>query len=98
MTAPARGVQQAVGARIRAQRQTLGWTTYQLADKAGVSQPTITQWETGSRNMTAWRLDHLAQVLGTTAAALLGSRARPETRCWCGHAHHCQPGHDGEAW
>lgn len=42
-------------------REELGVSTYQLADMLGVSQPRITEWESGKRNI---EINQLLGIIG----------------------------------
>ena len=43
-------------------RRKLGMTQAQLADRLGVSQPCVSQWETGRRTPSAPILDRIARL------------------------------------
>jgi len=72
----------AVGTRVRAQRELLGWTRRQLADRSGVSERFLAQLEAGQGNISLGRFADVAEALGTTPAALLSEApgARAGTR------------------
>lgn len=65
----------AQGQRIRESRRQLGLTQAGLAERLGVTQPAVAQWEKGdtSPNPAVQRL--LAEKLGTTRAFLFGEAA-----------------------
>ena len=67
----------ALGQRIARLRARKGLTQGQLADLMGVSQRTVSNWETGARDVGRLRIGLLARTLGTTPDALNGAR---ETR------------------
>ena len=53
--------------RITGARNTLGLTQAQLAQRLGVSRPTVTQWESGAREpRSVDALVRLADALGCT--------------------------------
>jgi transcriptional regulator with XRE-family HTH domain len=61
------------GTRLRAARETRGWTQGELAKRAKVSRPYIVQLENGTREDCSIRvLRQLAKTLGVTADKLLG--------------------------
>jgi transcriptional regulator with XRE-family HTH domain len=67
-----------VGARVRQCRQLRGWTQVELAERAGLTQSTISMIEKGARGHemsleTAWRL---AWSLGTSVDWLAGMPVR----------------------
>lgn len=61
----------AVGARVRAQRERLGLTRRQLAERSSVSERFLAQLEAGQGNISLSRFADVAGALGTTPAALL---------------------------
>lgn len=60
------------GARLRAQREALGWTQAKLAEKAGVTSNYIGVLERGLKLPTLETLVVLAKALEMSPAALLG--------------------------
>ena len=66
-----------LGARLRAQREALGWTQATLAEKAGVSPNYIGVLERGLKLPTLDTLVLLAKALGMSPAELLGD-VRPK--------------------
>lgn len=52
-------------------RKAKGITQRELAEKLGVAQPTITQYETGARKPDIVTLKKLAKILGCTTDQLL---------------------------
>jgi transcriptional regulator with XRE-family HTH domain len=67
-----------VGKRVRALRKTLGLTQVILAQKVGVSQPAISDIESGdTKSMMGPTLSKLAKVLGTNADWLLTGKGTP---------------------
>ena len=72
-----------LGRRIRAQRKSLGITQEELALRVGVTQGTITFWETGRNSLTIANLRNVAKELGTEPGALLlptGTGGLPNAR------------------
>jgi len=63
-----------VGARIRAQRVAAGLSICVLAERMGVSQPTLTRWEHNQVEMTLRRLQLVADTLGIDPRILLGDK------------------------
>ena len=61
-----------VGARIRARRKLLGMTQSTLAEALGITFQQVQKYEKGSNRVGSSRLQHIAQVLGTTPSALFG--------------------------
>ena len=61
-----------LGARIREFRKGRGFTMVELATEIGVSQPAVSQWETGKEPPGRENIKKLAKVLGITIATLLG--------------------------
>lgn len=56
---------------IRAARIAAGMTQQQLADALGISQVSVTRWETGEREPRVSTLKRIAAVLGCDLSALL---------------------------
>ncbi len=65
----------AVGARVRALRESQGLTQRTLAEKSGVSSRFLAQLEAGDGNISLERFDAVARALATSPAALLDPRA-----------------------
>ena len=65
---------QAVGARIKAARESRELTQDQLARKLGVTWVTISRWERGINPPPVNRLRVLAQVLGVSSGDLLDGK------------------------
>ncbi len=57
-------VQRAIGSRIRMLRQARTITQSQLASAAGISRPTLANYEAGRQTMTVRALDAIARALG----------------------------------
>ncbi len=64
-----------LGARINRLRKGLGITQVQLAEQLGVSQQTVTAYESGNRRVPISHLPRLAALLGTSVEALIGQPA-----------------------
>ena len=65
--------------RLRERRESLKISQIELAEKIGVTQNTISQWETGSRRPNIDMLVKLTEVFGCTADELLGiERKKPD--------------------
>ena len=58
------------------QREELGWSQRQLAERAGMSQPGVAQFEAGGTTPTLPLLERLAEALGLTLTVTLGSAQR----------------------
>lgn len=56
----------AVGRRIRALRERLGWDREELARRVGVHAGSIARWETGGAVPHAYTLERIAELGGTT--------------------------------
>jgi len=65
----------AVGARVRALRESQGLTQRILAEKSGVSSRFLAQLEAGDGNISLERFDAVARALATSPSALLDPRA-----------------------
>jgi transcriptional regulator with XRE-family HTH domain len=58
---------------IKYKRLEMGLTMKELADRVGVSEGTVSRWESGNiENMRRDKIALLANVLGTTPAVLMG--------------------------
>ncbi|PSR36836.1 MAG: hypothetical protein C7B44_06905 [Sulfobacillus thermosulfidooxidans] len=68
------------GQRLRALRKQAGYTQAELAEKVGVSQYTISNYEQESRQPPLELLVQLADVLGTSTDYLLGRVDADESR------------------
>lgn len=72
------------GPRLRELRLEAGLTQKQLAEKAGVSQNGVSQWEDGSREPGWYAVLALAEALGVSCAAFAEpsakGRAKPRKR------------------
>lgn len=64
-------IDQRVGARIRAERESRGWSLTGLAEKSGVSRAMVHKVERGESSPTASLLAKLAGAFGMTMSALL---------------------------
>lgn len=61
-----------LGARITRLRKDQGITQVQLAEQLGVSQQTITAYESGNRRVPISHLPRLAALLGASVESLIG--------------------------
>lgn len=64
-----------LGARIHRLRKDQGITQVQLAEQLGVSQQTITAYESGNRRVPISHLPRLAALLGASIESLIGQPA-----------------------
>ncbi len=62
-----------LGKRIRRQRQDVGWTQEQLAERINVSTSYVGHIERGSRKASIDTLVDIANAMGVTADYLLGA-------------------------
>ena len=67
----AEGLAEAIGAKIRAQRQSRSWTLDQLAERAGVSRRILVTIEQGSSNPSIATLLRISDALGIGLPALV---------------------------
>ncbi len=65
--------QRAIGSRIRALREARAITQAQLARVAGISRPTLANYEAGRQTMTVRALDAIARALGVDLDELVAS-------------------------
>ncbi len=70
----------ALGARINRLRKDQGITQVQLAEQLGVSQQTITAYESGNRRVPISHLPRLAALLGESIEVLIGEPAKANKR------------------
>lgn len=61
-----------IGARIREQRQALGWTQQELGDQCGLHRTFIGSVERGERNVSILNLRLIASTLRVEIADLVG--------------------------
>ncbi len=64
-------VYQAIGARVRMIRETLGVEQATLAKRCGLSRPTIANMEAGRQRIYMHHIDKIAEALGTHPKGLL---------------------------
>lgn len=69
-----------LGANIAALRKAQNITQVQLAEALGVSQQTVTAYESGRRRMPVSSLPFIARFLGTTVEDLIGAKTTPAKR------------------
>ena len=63
----------AIGERIRARRNELGWSINELADRMGyANHSSIARIETGKSDMPQSKIAKFAEVLGTSVSYLMG--------------------------
>ncbi|MGV2103919.1 helix-turn-helix domain-containing protein [Rhizobium sp. 21-4511-3d] len=74
--APATAIDVEVGARIRSRRKILGISQSALGERLGITFQQIQKYEKGTNRVGASRLQGIANLLGTTPAALLGEEER----------------------
>lgn len=75
MGRPTSKTRTALGERITQARQLAGLTQQQLAEKLGITQRVVAYWEREAVSLRADQLSKLADILDTTADALLGKQA-----------------------
>jgi transcriptional regulator with XRE-family HTH domain len=63
--------QRAIGSRIRVLREARTITQTQLAARAGISRPTLANYEAGRQTMTVRALDKIARALDVALTALV---------------------------
>lgn len=75
---------QTIGQRIRRARKRVGLNQGQLADRLGVTQPTVANWEAGVHDPRQLVLGKLAEALGVSLGWLAGGETpqaeRPAAR------------------
>ncbi len=64
---------QALGENLRTWRRLLGYTTIQVADRAGISRPTLSKIEHGDPGVSLGPVLAVARVLGVTDKLLAAS-------------------------
>ncbi len=67
-----------LGERLRALRESAGWTQIELATRLGVGNSTVSQYEGGHRVPDADTLVRLAQLFKVTLDHLLGNEEQPD--------------------
>lgn len=68
MTEP---VYQAIGARIQMIRDVLGVDQATIAQRAGISRPSLANIEAGRQRIYLHHIDKIAEALGTTPKGLM---------------------------
>lgn len=68
---PRKAFMQALGANLRAKREEAGLTVQGMADKVGLSHPTISGIEHGKRDFLASYFDRFAEALNISVAELM---------------------------
>ena len=71
MSGLAKALQQRVGARVRELRADRGLTQLRLAERSGISRPSVANVEAGRQNVSLRQLCALAFALDVTVAELL---------------------------
>jgi XRE family aerobic/anaerobic benzoate catabolism transcriptional regulator len=70
-----------IGSRVRSQRNAMGWTLKEIAERSGVSTRFLSDLESGHGNISVARLANVARALDVSMASLLPSEneavARP---------------------
>src|SRR3954469_8923478 len=80
------GLAAAIGARVRHERQTRGWTLDQMATSAGVSRRAVVNVEQGTANPSVGTLLRISDALGIGLPALVAPPApKPVTVTRAGH-------------
>lgn len=69
-----------LGARIAERRRAQAITQVQLAEALGVSQQTVTAYESGRRRMPVSSLPFIARFLGTTIEELMGEESSSDKK------------------
>ena len=71
MSKPIEGCHQALGARIRMIRETLGLNQGELAKRVNILRTSVTNIEAGRQRMALHTVEEFAKALGTTPKHLL---------------------------
>ncbi len=66
-----------IGQRIKAFRKAVGMSQQKLAELLGISRPSVSQIENGSRKVSAEELKKLADIFNTSADNLLNPQKSP---------------------
>lgn len=69
-----------IGQRIRDLRKQKRMSQTELAKSAGVSQTTVTAWETGKAEPSSSAVARLADIFNVTTDYLLGRPSKQETK------------------
>jgi len=69
-----------LGPRIKQIRESLGLSQQALAEKLGISRPSISQIENGERKVSAEELKSLAGIFNMSTDALLDRRKEPQIK------------------
>jgi transcriptional regulator with XRE-family HTH domain len=67
-----------IGLRIRSFREAKGMSQQKMAERLGVSRPTISQIENGERKVCAEELKKLAEIFNTSTDSLLNPQKEPK--------------------
>jgi transcriptional regulator with XRE-family HTH domain len=68
-----------LAARLRAARERAGLSQRDVAERIGATQTMVCVWERGRYEPTLTALRRLAEIYGTTAAALIGGVNRDKS-------------------
>ena len=68
----------ALGKRVKESRKEAGMSQRALADRIGVTDRAVVNYEHGWRCMSAWTLLKICKVLGISADEMLGLRTEGE--------------------
>jgi transcriptional regulator with XRE-family HTH domain len=71
VTAPIEACHQAVGARVRMIRETLGLDQSELGKRVGLNRTSITNIEAGRQRLLLHNIETFARALGTSPKHLL---------------------------
>lgn len=66
-----------IGNRLRDLREKRNITQTQIAEKLGITQGAVSQWEVGATNPSIGMISKLAEILGCTVDELLGITKTP---------------------
>ena len=76
-----------MGMQIRNYRKMRGLTQVELAEKLGLTQVAIANYERGFRKPDVEMVPKIAQVLGVSIEELFGGKGRPENGAARHHVH-----------
>lgn len=69
-----------LNSRIRKERQKIGWTQVEFANKLGLSKQTINNWENERRTPDPNTVVAIADLFGVTTDYLLGKKTKATTQ------------------
>jgi transcriptional regulator with XRE-family HTH domain len=67
-----------ISAKIKAMRDQLGWSQVELSRRMSLTQPTISDWESGKKLPTVANLIRLAELFGMPFSALVDSSSQAD--------------------